>query len=422
MITTYRRALAVPGALNFSLAALLARLPISMMGIGIVLLVTEHTGSYTLAGRLSAVYVVGNAVGALPVARLVDSWGQRAVLLPAALFSATSLGVMVTAVAEGWSMGLAYTTAALAGLSLPNAGAAVRARWAHAVKEPRLLDTAFAWEAVADEVVFMLGPTIVTFLAAWFDPVAAMVTAGAALVSGTVWLVSQRATEPPAPLEHDSPDGTDLPAGKPTMPWGQLGTVVLSGLAIGVMFGAAEVATVAFADERGRPVVAGVLLAVWSFGSLVAGLVTGALALRRPPAQRLALGLVALALLMAPTPFIDGLWAMGLLLLVAGLSVAPTLIAAVSLIQAAVPARRFNEGLAGFETALVVGVAPGAAVGGFMVDRAGASASYAVSAGAAGVGAVIAVVATVMTLMTARARAERIDPRESVGSSPGGDQ
>ena len=203
MISTYRRALAVPGALNFSLAALLARLPISMMGIGIVLLVTEQTGSYTLAGRLSAVVRGGQRCGALPVARLVDSLGQRTVLLPAGLVSATAMAAMVAAVTEGWSMALAYACAALAGLTLPNAGAAVRARWAHAVKDRPTLDTAFAWEAVADEIVFILGPTIVTFLAAWFDPVAALATAGTALVVGTVWLVSQRATEPPAPLPHD---------------------------------------------------------------------------------------------------------------------------------------------------------------------------------------------------------------------------
>ena len=197
------------------------------------------------------------------------------------------------------------------------------------------------------------------------------------------------------------------------MPWGRLGTVVAAGLAVGVMFGAAEVATVAFADERDQPVMAGVLLAAWSFGSLVAGLATGAMSLRRSPTQRLALGLVALAVLMAPTPFLGSLWSMAVLLLVAGLAVAPTLIAAVSLIQETVPARRFNEGLAGFETALVVGVAPGAAVGGLMVDRAGASASYAVAACAAGVGAVVGI------LMTLLHRPARIEPLTPAGTSGG---
>ncbi len=391
MITTYRRALAVPGALNFSLAALLARLPISMTGIGIVLLVTAHTGSYTVAGRLSAVYVIGNAVGALPVARLVDSLGQRRVLLPASLVSAGSLALMLAAVTEGWPMAVAYATAALSGVSLPNAGAAVRARWAHAVDERPLLDTAFAWEAVADEVVFILGPTIITFVAAWFDPVAGLLTAGTALVTGTVWLVSQHATEPPANRRHDpSADARH----RTPMPWADLVPVFTAGLAVGVMFGAAEVATVAFADERSSPVMAGVLLALWSFGSLAAGLVTGTMTLHRSPTWRMRAGLLCLAVMMAPTPFVNSLPAMGALLLVAGLAIAPTLIAAVSLIQSTVPARRFNEGLAGFETALVVGVAPGAALGGSMVDQAGASASYGVAAAAAATGAVLGLAAS----------------------------
>lgn len=385
MIATYRRALGVPGALRFSLAGVLARLPVAMMGIGIVLLVTHHTGSYATAGRLTAVYVVGNAVGALPIARLVDSVGQRRVLLPAALVSATALALMVLTVTEDWPSPLAYAAAAVAGTTFPNAGSAVRARWAHAVHDRSTLETAFAWEAVADESVFILGPTLVTLLAAALDPVAALALAGGALLLGTLWLASQRATEPPV---HGSADEAGPGSAQP-MPWGGLAPLVGSAFLLGAMFGAGEVATIALADELDRPAMGGVILALWALGSLVAGLVSGAMGLRRSSPARLRLGLLGLAVLMAPTPFVEDLLGMGVLLLFAGLAIAPTLIAATTWIEALVPARRLNEGLAVFHTALVVGVAPGAALTGWVVDRWGASTSYWVPAGSALLGAVV---------------------------------
>jgi predicted MFS family arabinose efflux permease len=415
VIATYRRALGVRGALWFSLAGLLARMPMAMMGIGIVLLVTDHTGSYAAAGRLAAVYVLGNALGALPLARLVDSTGQRRVLLPASLVSATAVALMVVAVTEDWPPVAAYLTAALAGTTFPNVGAAVRARWAHAVRERDTLETAFAWEAVNDEVVFIAGPTLVTLLAAALDPVAALTLAGGALLVGTVWLTSQRATEPPVDR-----GGSDAAAARQPMPWSGLAPLVATSFLLGAMFGACEVATIALADEQARPAMAGVILALWALGSLVAGLVTGALDFRRSAAARFRGGLLGLAVLMAPTPFVTDLLGMGALLLFAGLAIAPTLIAAVSWIESLVPARRLNEGMAVFHTALVVGVAPGAAVSGLVVDRLGASASYWVPAGSAIAGAVVGGLSLLLPGPPARVPA-RIGSAMPVGTS-GGDR
>jgi predicted MFS family arabinose efflux permease len=408
VIATYRRVLSVPGALRFSVAGVLARLPVAMMGIGIVLLVTEHTGSYAAGGRLTAVYVVGNAVGAMPVARLVDSLGQRRVLLPAGLVSATSLALMVVAVTQDWAAAVAYAAAVVAGTTFPNVGSAVRARWAHAVDDRDTLETAFAWEAVADETVFIVGPTLVTLLAAALDPLVALTLAGSALVVGTAWLTSQRATEPPV---HVSADPAARPVRQP-MPWSGLSPLVAAAFMMGSMFGACEVATIALADEQERPAMAGLILAVWAVGSLVAGLVTGALDFRRSAPARLRGGLLGLAVLMAPTPFVTDLWGMAGLLLFAGLAIAPTLIAATSWIESMVPSRRLNEGLAVFHTALVVGVAPGAAVTGYVVDHGGASASYWVPAGSAMLGAL----AGAFTLLVADPR--RRTPDKITASAP----
>jgi predicted MFS family arabinose efflux permease len=415
VITTYRRALSVSGALRFSAAGVLARLPIAMMGIGIVLLVTEHTGSYATAGRLTAVYVIGNAVGALPIARLVDSVGQRRVLLPASLVSATSMALLVVTVAEQWSMALAYGAAAVAGTTFPNVGSAVRARWAYAVRDRGTLETAFAWEAVADETVFILGPTLVTLLAAALDPVVALSLAGSALLGGTIWFTSQHSTEPPVHASHD--ERVADPAPRP-MPWGGLLPLVAAAFMLGSMFGACEVATIALADEQDRPLMAGVILALWAAGSLLAGLVTGAMDFHRSAPARLRGGLLGLAVLMAPTPFVTDLGGMAALLLFAGLAIAPTLIAATSWIERLVPPRRLNEGLAVFHTALVVGVAPGAAITGLVVDHAGASASYWVPAGSAMLGAVAGAFTLLVAAPPPRADG-RIEPPMPAATSGG---
>jgi MFS family permease len=379
----YRQVLTIPGAVSFSTAGLIARMPIAMIGLGIVLLVSDRTGSYSVAGAVSASYIAANAVLAVPLARLVDRLGQGRVLGLAASVSAVGLALLMLVVELGWEAPWPYVFAALGGATMPNVGAAVRARWSHVVHDRSLLDTAFAVEAVNDEVVFIVGPTVTTLLASAVHPLAGLTTAGIASVLGTWWLVSQRRSEPPrrltASTEHSGP-----------MPWRSLAPLVAGAMMLGVLFGGSEVATVAFADEAGRPVAAGLLLAIWALGSLISGVISGSIAFRRTPASRYRWGILALALLMAPLPFVDGMILLGGLLFLAGFAISPTMIAGVSWVEAIVPADRLNEGMTVFTTGLVVGVAPGAAVVGAVVDRAGASASFVVPAAAGALGALIA--------------------------------
>ncbi len=379
MISTYRRVLSLPGAAAFTSAGLVARIPMSMTGLGIVLLVTRASGSYAHAGRVSATYVVATALVAIPLARLVDSLGQRRVLLPAALVSGAALVTMVLGVRLDWASPLVYLAAFVGGATMPNFGVAVRTRWTHALDaedgagDRGSLDTAFAWEAVMDEVVFVVSPAVATFLAATASPSVTIATSVACLLVGAVWLHSQRATEPPA-------HAGDVDLGSMgRLPWRTLGPLALTGTLLGIAFGGCEVATVALADEQDRPIAAGVILAVWSLGSLVAGLVTGAMTLRRSAATRVRLGLLALAVASLPTPFLgESLVLTGFFLFFVGGGIAPTLIASVSWVESLVPRSRLNEALAVYSTGIVAGVAPGAALSGAMVDASGARASYAV--------------------------------------------
>ena len=174
------------------------------------------------------------------------------------------------------------------------------------------------------------------------------------------------------------------------MPWRSVVPVAVVALGLGALFGSAEVTTVAFAEEAGQKGITGVLLAFWALGSLLAGLVTGAVHLRATPATRFRWGMLALALLMVPLPFVDGFVPLALFLFLSGFAVSPTLIASLAWVEQIVPPARLTEGITLFITGLGAGVAPGAAVVGQVVDAYGASASYWVSVAAGVVGTLIA--------------------------------
>lgn len=384
MISTYRQVLARPGALLFSATGLVARLPIAMVGLGIVLLVSGATGSYAIAGSVSAAFLLANALVAITVGRLVDSRGQGRVLAVAVLTCTSALVLLMTAVQAGWHLGWAYAAAGVAGASLPPVGSCIRARWSHVLDRPAEVQTAYALEGVVDEAVFILGPILVTVLATSWHPLAGLGTAAVSGLLGTLALSAQTATAPPP---HPRRTGSGP---RPAMPWRTIVPLTLVCLMLGAFFGAAEVATVAFAEELGAKRYAGVLLGLWALGSLAAGLVTGALSWRIGADARVRRGTVALTLVLSPMAFIGSVPLMGAALFVAGFAIAPTLIATLTLTEQTVPAARLTEGMGVIHTGIVAGVAPGATLAGIIVDTWGASPAYLVSVGAGFLAAVAA--------------------------------
>ena len=390
MLATYRGILTRPGTALFSVTALVARLPISMVGLGIVLLVENATDSYGLAGSVSAAFLVGQAAFAVPQGRLLDRLGQPRVLPVMVTVWGVGLSLLMWSVEADWPIAVAYALAAVAGAGLPAIGSCVRARWAHVLDSPRDVQTAFALEAVADEVVFMTGPIIVTVLATAVHPVAGLGAALAAGVFGTLYFSAQRATAPPP---HPRPTTR---AARAPVPWQTIGPLTVVCLALGLLFGAAEVTAVAFAEEQDAKSYVGVLLALWAFGSLLAGAITGAITWRRSPVVRLRVGALGMAATMLPLTFIDSMWVMGVVLFAAGFAIAPTLIATMSLAEQVLPSSRLTEGMAFLHTGLIGGVAPGATVAGLVIDAHGASPSYLVSFG----GGLLALAAALLTRTT----------------------
>jgi len=384
MFTSYRRILSQPGTLLFSLTGLVARLPISMIGLGIVLLVSAATGSYGVAGAISAAYMIANAGFAILQGRLLDRLGQGKVLAAASIGFGVAISLLVVSVQADWPIVWTYVLAAVGGAFLPQVGSSVRTRWSHVLDQPADVQTAFALEGVLDEAAFILGPILVAVLATAWHPVSGIAVAVVACVGGTLAFSTQTATAPP-PHPRDS---TSEP--RPPLPWRSVIPLAIVCACLGVLFGAAEVTTVAFAEERGHKAVSGALLALWAFGSLAAGVITGAVHWRRGPSFRVRWGSFAMACAMVPLCFIHSLPLMGAVLFVAGFAIAPTMIASMSLTEAVVPSGRLTEGMAIMQTGLVAGVAPGATLSGLVVDHQGASAAYLVSVGAGLVAALAA--------------------------------
>jgi MFS family permease len=369
VLDSYRRVFAHPGALAFSATGLVARLPISMMTLGIVLLVSSISGSYGLAGQVSAAYIIGNAAFAVPHGRLADRFGQGRVLYVDTIVFALTGGLMIVSITDDWPLPAPHLLGALAGAAIPQIGTMVRGRWAHLLTRDSERHTAFAVEGVADEVVFVSGPALVTFLSTVFAPQAGLVVAVVVGTAGSLALATQRRTEPPA---HPQ----DPAAARSPMPWRLLLPLTLGAVALGSLFGALEVGSVAFADDAGHKSLAGLMLGAFSLGSLIAGVAAGATVWTRGPLPRARVGMAVLAVGTVSLPFLPGLAVVTLALLLTGLALAPTLIALFSLVEASVPRARLNEAMGFLQTGMSAGIAPGAWLAGVVADAHGGSASY----------------------------------------------
>ncbi|MGW1258524.1 MFS transporter [Streptomyces sp. NPDC002513] len=370
MPSPYRALFAAPGSKGFSAAGFVGRMPLSMMGIGVVTMISQLTGRYGLAGGLSATIALSAAVVGPQISRLVDRYGQRRVLRPATLVALTAAAGLLLAAHLSWPDWVLFGCAAGIG-AVPSLGAMIRARWAALYRGTPQLHTAYSFESVVDEVCFIFGPIISIGLSTSWFPEAGPFLAACFLATGVFWLTAQRATEPePHPRDHHT-GGTALRSPG-------LQVLVATFVATGAIFGAVDVVTVAFADEQGHKAAASVVLALYAAGSCAAGLVFGLLRFTGAPERRWLLGVCAMAVSMIPLLLVGNLPFLAVALFVAGLTIAPTMITTMALIERHVPRAHLTEGMTWVSTGLAVGVAIGSSMAGWMIDAAGARTGYGV--------------------------------------------
>ena len=365
-----------PGAWRFSVAGVIGRMPMSMFGLGTVLLISATTGKYGVAGAVAAVGSLGYAFSSPQVARLVDSRGQRRVLLPLlTVFSVATAALIVVVELQlpAWAF---FVPGAIAGATMPSLGTMVRARWSALLAGSSRLHAAFSFESVADELCFIIGPAAVTLLATEVFPAAGVGVAALLCLGGTLWFVAERNTEPV--VTRAGPAARNRRVRGAAAP----GLSVLAPVyfLLGAMFVSIDLSTVSFAQHFGHKPLAGLILGTYALGSATGGLWYGARQWRAPVETRFALTLTLTVLGVATFWAQPNLVTLTCGIYLCGLTIAPTLIAGFSLLEAQAKPGRRTEAMSWLSSGIGVGVAAGASVVGFILDAHGPRVGYAFAA------------------------------------------
>jgi MFS family permease len=395
VIGPYRSLFALPGAARAEFSALLGRLPLTMIGLAVLLLVRAETGSFATAGGATAAFAVGVAVSAPLLGRWVDRAGPAPVIRLMAVLQPAFLVLLVPVVTAGLPALVIFATAAAVGLTLPPLSAVMRSLWLRLTPDEGLRHTANAFESVAIETLFALGPMLVGALVALASPAVAVLVAAGCVAAGAGSFVAapvvrgwEVAPRPPA--------GSAGPLRVPAVR-----VALLVTLSIGTAFGLVEVGIAAAATEQGTPALAGVLLGVWSVGSVLGGLWYGSRTPRAPLRRQLATGAAVLAAALVPLPFVGPLPLLGGLLFLSGCAVAPTLAALFGLLGQIAPPLALTETFTWATTVIFAGGAVGNAVGGAVVEARDSGAALALTA------ALAALAAGIAFLLPGGVRAER---------------
>ena len=379
----YAEIFRIPGAWRFSVAGVIGRMPMSMFGLGTVLLISAATGKYGVAGAVSAVGSLGYAFTSPRIARLVDTRGQRRILLPLLTVFAAATAVLIAAVELNLPTWAFFVPGAIAGAAMPSLGTLVRARWSALLAGSPRLHAAFSFESVADELCFVIGPAAVTLLATEVFPASGVGAAALLCVLGTLWFAAQRGTEPVI-VPPAGPAGRSGPPGRVARVRGAAapGLVVLAPvyLLLGAMFVSIDLSTVAFAQHFGHKPLAGFILGTYALGSATGGLWYGSRQWRKAVEKRFALTLTLTVLGVATFWAQPNLITLTCGIYLCGLTIAPTLIAGFSLLEAQARPGRRTEAMSWLSSGIAVGVAAGASVVGFVIDARGARFGYAFAA------------------------------------------
>ncbi|CAL9395360.1 MULTISPECIES: MFS transporter [Streptomyces] len=376
MATGYLEILRARHAARLLVGTLVGRLPNATAAIAIVLFVRAEGGTYSLAGALAAVYGVANAVGQPVLGRLVDLRGQPRVQLPAAVLSALAMAAFAFSGLS--SLPLAYAAVAAAGLCTPPLEGGLRALWPSVLRREDQVHTAYAMDAVAQEVMFTVGPLLVTLCVSLWSAQAALLVLNVVGVLGALSVV----VSPPSRAWRSAPREAHW-LGALRSPG--LLALLAAFLFIGMALGSITVASVPYADAHGGDAVYGWLMAALGFGALVGGAVYGARQWAGEPARRLRVLVALLVVCYLPLMLMPDAVPMVALTALAGVFLAPAIACAFVLVDRHAPRGTVTEAFSWLVTTFTVGHSVGTGVAGPVVETGGAQWGFAVPAVAGGV-------------------------------------
>ena len=368
----YRRVLGAAGVKQPLAGVVIGRLSIAAEPLSTVLLVHAATGSFAAAGAVLGAYSIAAAIS-LPVqGRIIDRIGQTRVVLTATVINSAGFVALILLARSGASAAAMAVAGTIAGLGTLPTGATMRTLWSELVPDAELRQAAFAIDAVAIDVAFIVGPLIAAAVIALASPTASLCVCITLTVVGSAVFASSPASRGwrGASAEHGR-----------IGPLRAAGVWVLMGgaLGIGLAVGAAELSITAFASEHGAAELGGTLIAVQAVASTAGGLWYGARGWRSPPGERLPGVALVFALCLAPLVAVPSMGAAFPLMALSGLALAPAISLIYLLLDSLAPVGTAAEATGWVLTAIVGGAAIGNAVAGVAVTEASPHAGMAVA-------------------------------------------
>lgn len=375
-LTGYRHLFALTGPL-YVLVGFLARIPLAMSQLGVLLLIAGTTDSYGAGGACAGALAIANAVGAPLWGTWADRIGQRPIVLVQSVTGGAGLLVLLAVAHTDLPWAWAALASAVTGFLLPQVGPMARVRWRPITKghehQSKLVDVAFSYEGAADEASFVLGPALIGLGVSLASPTVALASAAAVLAVFGAWF----ALHPTARQAHVAHETTGAGLARLLTP--ALLVLCASQMLIGAVFGSVQTGTSVLATDAGHPGLTGYFHALLGVGSVVAGLSMAALPERFTLPARLRWFAVALFLLAAPLLLVGSLGALAPVLLVLGVSVAPYMITTFMLGERITPPARTGAAMTLLAAATGLGYALGAAVAGQLADWGGQTPAFGVT-------------------------------------------
>lgn len=365
----YSELFATPGAKRIASAGFIARMPIAMDTIAIILFVHSVDKRYSIAGALTAVAALTTVISSPLWSKLADHMGQRFVLKIAVPIRIAAICTFVTLVKSGapiWSWFLTIFIAESASVSI---GSMTRRRWVHMIdsKNKDLLATSYTFESLLDEFIYILGPVITTAVVAAIAPVAGLILGVIFLVIGAPLIASHRPSDPG--IEHRAV-GEKLNS---VMRNRKLQAIAIPLTIAGGSFSAVNICVVAFSDERGSKSVSGILLGIWAVGGAVSALINGAIRWKISHGTRYIAYLLGMTAISFTFPLIDSLYLLAIALFAQGLCIAPLLPNGLPIVTQSVPASQMTQAITLATAGIPLTGALSSFLSGRVIDSYGAS-------------------------------------------------
>jgi MFS family permease len=365
LLRPYRTFFSSPGALRVALPAYLGRLTPSMTSLALVLVVERQTGSFAVAGAATAAYYLAVALTAPVAGRVIDRLGAARVLVVSGVLYPAVL--LVIAFGPRWGLGAVgiQIACAVAGLTVPQLATVVQSLWARLLPEGEARQAAYSTESVVTELVFIVGPLLVSLFVLLGDPAYALLAAAACSAIGAFGVASSPLLRRP-PSEHNAMAGWTGPLRSTGMR-----VLLIAFTAIATIYGLVPLVVTAFAQERDQPAAVGVLMALWSVGGIVGALWYGGRHWKVPAWQQFLWAVALLAGSLAPLTVAQGFTDLGLYMVLSGLAVAPVGVLAMQLVAGVAPPETRTEAFGWMNTANYAGFAIGSSLGGLAVESVG---------------------------------------------------